>query len=82
MNAITMIETREQRDAERLREHAPMMLSALMSARPRIACRVAPDDIAALAHDDAAIEHATGAHDPEAYELDGYEVDAAGTFKG
>ena len=78
MNAIMMIETRAQRDAERIKANAPKMLGALqvVAALPD---RCVPREVRSVVDD--AIEHATGAHDPECYE-DGYAVDAAGTFAG
>ena len=85
MNEITMNETQAQRDAERIREHAPQMLEALLLIQKRVAPKPGYSfgvaaDIRAIADD--AIEYATGAHDPDCYELAGYEVDATGTATG
>ena len=76
MHAVTMIETTAQRDAERMREHAELMMTALQ--------RIHSTSSDALAVELAAqaIEYASGAHDPECYPEDGYSVDAAGSFKG
>ena len=52
------------------------MLNALLLIRDAQTVEAA-HDIAA-----AAIEYATGEHAPEAFELEGYEVDAAGAFNG
>jgi len=79
---IDMIETPAQRDAERIREHAPKLLASL-------AAIIDADDAHALdqrliEQGRLAREYATGAHDPECYAIPetGYEVDAAGTALG
>ena len=95
MQHIDLIETQEQRDADRIREHAPALLAALQAMtaaseqRHAAVVRTHKDAIEAeivqwLAEDQAleAIEYATGAHDPASYPEDGYGVDASGTFKG
>lgn len=76
MNAITMIETAAQRDAERVREHAERMLTALQRIHSTSTDSTAVDTAA------GAIEYASGAHDPDCYPENGYSVDAAGTFGG
>ena len=91
MNAITMNETQAQRDAERVREHAPKLLPALIALEAEFR-RVFPvyyyaepwahDRNEALKSAVEAIEYATGAHDPDCYPEVGYEVDAAGTATG
>ena len=76
---IEMNETQAQRDADRIREHAPQMLGALqvVGAMPP---RFLPREVRSMV--DEAIEYATGAHDPSSYPEEGYEVDAAGTATG
>lgn len=76
MNAVTMIETTAQRDAERMREHAERMMTALHRIHATSTDAAAVDTAA------EAIEYASGAHDPDAYPESGYSVDAAGTFGG
>ena len=78
MSAITMIETTEQRNAERVRDMSPRMLAALknIALLNGVDLEAAPK----LAQD--AVEYAEGAHDPDNYPEDGYGVDAAGTAIG
>jgi hypothetical protein len=74
-----MIETTAQRDAQRIQDHAPMLLAALTKlldeAWPYLT--IAQKDEA-----NDAIEYASGAHDPDCYPEAGYDTDAAGTFTG
>lgn len=84
---VTMNETQAQRDAERIREHAPKLLAALqmmcgMWASVCFGRGWEPEHLTEYTSAREAIEYATGAHDPSSYPEDGYEVDAAGTFKG
>lgn len=85
MSAITMQETQAQRDAERVREHAPKLLAGCEAAA-RIfdtgPIRVSHEYAGDLAMIREAIEYATGAHDPGEYPEAGYETDAAGTALG
>lgn len=77
---IELIESRADIDAARIEGNARPMLNALMLIRDSGSIQAA-HDIA-----EAAIEYATGAHDPECYAdtalYDGANVDAAGTFQG
>lgn len=76
---IDMIETAAQRDTQRIHDHAPMLLAALTKitneAWPYLTAQQREEA-------SAAIEYASGAHDPDCYPESGYVVDAAGTFQG
>ena len=81
---IELIETAAQRDADRVREHAPKLLSVVREIRGLVDYGdVGPFTVQRISGlCDEAIEYATGAHDPDVYPEQGYEVDAAGTFTG
>ena len=79
---IELLETPAQLDADRINENASRMLNALLLIVSATPAGNPAHDIAA-----AAIEDATGAHDPECYAgtglaEKGYDVDAAGTPLG
>ena len=77
---ITMNETQAQRDAERVREHAPKLLEACRRAGQSAGFQYMTFETRQCINE--AIEYATGAHDPGLYPEAGYEVDAAGTATG
>ena len=82
---IELIESAAQRDAERVREHAPKLLSALIKTADRLQLHIThSEDLTAHMEAVEVIERATGAHDPTCYAIpeDGYDVDAAGTALG